>query len=105
MVNKEQVNGSAEIIRKVHKIVGGGKLARGPAQQKWIEWVDDHLVHLLPANLYRTPTESLHSFDYLLVNGNFGFLQTTLARVRPHLVLGKSQGSRKGRGKNSASKN
>lgn len=28
-------------------------------------WVDDRFVHVLTPNLYRTPTEALHSFDYM----------------------------------------
>ena len=31
----------------------------------WCRWVDDRFVHVLTPNLYRTPTEALHSFDYM----------------------------------------
>jgi microsomal prostaglandin-E synthase 2 len=34
-------------------------------EAKWRRWVDDTLVHVLTANIYRTPSESLQSFDYL----------------------------------------
>ena len=47
---------------------------------KWFAWTDKHLVHLLPANLYRTPGESLKAFDYLLEHGNFGLVERDLAR-------------------------
>ena len=32
-------------------------------------WVDDHLVHVLSPNIYRTTSEALESFDYIANNG------------------------------------
>jgi len=32
-------------------------------------WVDNHLVHLLSPNIYRTPKEALEAFDYLATSG------------------------------------
>jgi hypothetical protein len=32
-------------------------------------WVDNHLVHLLSPNIYRTPKEALEAFDYLTTSG------------------------------------
>jgi microsomal prostaglandin-E synthase 2 len=44
-------------------------------EQEWINWVDDHLVHILPANIYRTPTEALQSFEYISDQSNFTMVQ------------------------------
>lgn len=32
-------------------------------------WVDDHLVHLLSPNIYRSPTEALEAFGYIAESG------------------------------------
>ncbi|XP_022651194.1 prostaglandin E synthase 2-like isoform X2 [Varroa destructor] len=31
---------------------------------KWRRWADDHLVHVLSPNVYRSPTEALQAFNY-----------------------------------------
>ena len=33
-------------------------------ERKWRKWVDDHLVHMLSPNVYRTPSEALQAFHY-----------------------------------------
>lgn len=33
-------------------------------ERRWRRWVDDHLVHVLSPNIYRTFDESLKSFNY-----------------------------------------
>jgi microsomal prostaglandin-E synthase 2 len=38
-------------------------------------WVDNHLVHLLSPNIYRTPKEALEAFDYLTTSGNFSTME------------------------------
>uniref|UniRef100_A0A7S1C7N3 Prostaglandin E synthase 2 n=1 Tax=Bicosoecida sp. CB-2014 TaxID=1486930 RepID=A0A7S1C7N3_9STRA len=40
-------------------------------QAEWRRWVADHLVHLLPPNIYRTPREAMQSFDYITEQSNF----------------------------------
>ncbi|XP_041098694.1 prostaglandin E synthase 2 [Polyodon spathula] len=47
---------------------------------KWRRWVDDWLVHLISPNVYRTPTESLASFDYIVREGNFGSFEGFCAK-------------------------
>lgn len=49
-------------------------------EREWREWVDDKLVHTIPPNIYRTPTESLQSFDYISRVGNFGGLERVAAK-------------------------
>ncbi|KAL4187377.1 hypothetical protein AMTRI_Chr09g38750 [Amborella trichopoda] len=34
-------------------------------------WVDDHLVHVLSPNIYRSTSEALESFDYITEHSNF----------------------------------
>ena len=36
----------------------------------WSRWVDEHLVHMLSPNIYRTTSEALESFDYIAQHGN-----------------------------------
>jgi len=33
-------------------------------ERKWRRWVDEHLVHMLSPNIYRTPSEALAAFRY-----------------------------------------
>ena len=33
-------------------------------ERRWRRWVDDHFVHVLSPNIYRTYDESLKSFNY-----------------------------------------
>ncbi|XP_037653169.1 prostaglandin E synthase 2 isoform X2 [Choloepus didactylus] len=57
----------------------GGKEAR-TEEMKWRQWADDWLVHLISPNVYRTPTEALASFDYIVHEGKFGALEGTVAK-------------------------
>eukprot|EP00051_Salpingoeca_urceolata_P024881 m.442290 g.442290 ORF g.442290 m.442290 type:complete len:319 (-) comp20286_c2_seq12:65-1021(-) len=79
VLGDEQLNDSTEIITRLaahtSNVVSGTE-----EEATWRAWVDSHLVHLLPANIYRTPGEAIRSFDYLLENGNFTVTQRTLSR-------------------------
>jgi len=33
-------------------------------EREWREWIDNHFIHLISPNVYRTWTESLETFDY-----------------------------------------
>ncbi|XP_004453089.2 prostaglandin E synthase 2 [Dasypus novemcinctus] len=57
----------------------GGKEAR-TEEMKWRQWADDWLVHLISPNVYRTPTEALASFDYIVHEGKFGALEGAMAK-------------------------
>lgn len=73
-----QLNDSTAIISSVAAALG---VRESPEEQRWRAWVDDKLVHLLPANIYRSPSEALASFDYLLSQSfDFGTVQKHLAR-------------------------
>uniref|UniRef100_UPI00358F538D prostaglandin E synthase 2-like isoform X2 n=1 Tax=Myxine glutinosa TaxID=7769 RepID=UPI00358F538D len=47
---------------------------------EWRKWVDDHLVHLIAPNVYRTPKEALASFDYIVREGKFGRWEGLVAK-------------------------
>nr|XP_021334006.1 prostaglandin E synthase 2 isoform X1 [Danio rerio] len=47
---------------------------------KWRTWADDWLVHLISPNVYRTPTEALASFDYIVREGKFGSFEGFFAK-------------------------
>ncbi|KAE8659848.1 Prostaglandin E synthase 2 [Hibiscus syriacus] len=43
-------------------------------------WVDNHLVHVLSPNIYRSTSEALESFDYITTHGNFSFTERFVAK-------------------------
>ena len=45
--------------------------AAAAKQQEWINFADDELVQILPANIYRTLPEALDSFKYITKVGKF----------------------------------
>ncbi|KFK38734.1 hypothetical protein AALP_AA3G153400 [Arabis alpina] len=49
-------------------------------ETKWRKWVDNHLVHILSPNIYRSASEALESFDYITTNGNFSFTERLVAK-------------------------
>lgn len=49
-------------------------------EREWREWVDNKLVHVLPPNIYRTPSESLQAFDYISRVGNFNVFERAAAK-------------------------
>ncbi|XP_056449152.1 prostaglandin E synthase 2 [Gadus chalcogrammus] len=49
-------------------------------EMKWRQWADDWLVHLISPNVYRTPSEALASFDYIVREGKFGSFEGFFAK-------------------------
>nr|XP_032832228.1 prostaglandin E synthase 2 [Petromyzon marinus] len=49
-------------------------------ETKWRRWVDNHLVHLISPNVYRSPREALASFDYIVRVGKFGSVEGVFAK-------------------------
>ncbi|GLJ08963.1 hypothetical protein SUGI_0099350 [Cryptomeria japonica] len=81
VVDGEQLNDSSAIINNLDERIHPNK-ERLPTkdteeEEKWRRWVDEHLVHVLSPNIYRSVSEALESFDYITTNGNF----TTLERL------------------------
>lgn len=56
--------------------------AAAARQQEWIDFADDELVQILPANIYRSIPEALDSFKYITKVGKFP------AWKRYYLMLG-----------------
>ncbi|RWS10990.1 prostaglandin E synthase 2-like protein [Dinothrombium tinctorium] len=50
-------------------------------ERKWREWGDDHFVHTLSPNIYRTFQESLNSFQYFSEVGHWKEYFNTLERL------------------------
>jgi hypothetical protein len=67
----------AEIISTLQRRIYGDSIdatssdLESDEEEKWRRWVDNHLVHLLSPNIYRTPKEALEAFDYLTTNGMY----------------------------------
>ncbi|KAH9604372.1 hypothetical protein KSS87_003184 [Heliosperma pusillum] len=82
-VEGEPLVNSSDIItslfEKMHSDKSSGAV-RSSEEEKWLGWVDDHLVHVLSPNIYRTTSEALESFDYITTHGNFGYMDRVVAK-------------------------
>ena len=91
VLNGQQVNDSSVILQHLDALIPSDhplKTASSPAQEQWLAWVDSYFVHLLPANIYRSPKEAMQSFDYLLDSSfNFSAIERTLARYSGALIM------------------
>ncbi|XP_010273922.1 PREDICTED: prostaglandin E synthase 2-like isoform X1 [Nelumbo nucifera] len=77
-VDGEQLVDSSDIIDKLAQRINPDKSVDSLSddeERKWRRWVDNHLVHILSPNIYRTTSEALESFDYITSNGNFSFTE------------------------------
>ncbi|PWA86536.1 Glutaredoxin [Artemisia annua] len=79
-VDGEQMVDSTDIIDKLHQRMHPDSGTEDDETKKWRGWVDNHLVHVLSPNIYRSPTEALESFDYITTHGNFSFTERLLAK-------------------------
>ncbi|KAK7495742.1 hypothetical protein BaRGS_00012962 [Batillaria attramentaria] len=50
-------------------------------ERKWRKWTDDHLVHMLSPNVYRTPSEALQAFNYFSKVGEWEQNFSTVERL------------------------
>jgi microsomal prostaglandin-E synthase 2 len=68
-LNGKEIQGSGDIINQLHAALPAETRARaGPTTantEKWCKWVDDHLIHIFPPNIYETLGQSFASFDYM----------------------------------------
>ena len=81
----EQVNGSDEVIDHLESLAGRGK--PDAEVQKWRDWVNAWVVHLLPPNIYLTPQESLQAFDYISRMSNFSWVERVSAKYAGALAM------------------
>jgi len=52
-------------------------------------WVDNHLVHVLSPNIYRSVPEALESFDYITTQGKI--LTESLSIVNYYFIYSTTQ--------------
>ncbi|XP_074263749.1 uncharacterized protein LOC141586437 [Silene latifolia] len=82
-VEGETLVNSSDIITPLFKKMNSEKSSgavRSSEEEQWLGWVDDHLVHVLSPNIYRTTSEALESFDYITTHGNFGYMDRLVAK-------------------------
>ncbi|CAK7346153.1 unnamed protein product [Dovyalis caffra] len=80
-VDGEQMVDSSEIIDKLfQRIHPDNSVPDSDEERKWRGWVDNHLVHVLSPNIYRSASEALESFDYITTHGNFSFTERLVAK-------------------------
>ncbi|KAL5229278.1 hypothetical protein ABZP36_017543 [Zizania latifolia] len=73
-VDGEQLVDSSDIINVLQRRICPDDVTN-EEEAKWRRWVDEHLVHVLSPNIYRTTMEALESFDYIAKHGNFSFTE------------------------------
>ncbi|KAF8780716.1 hypothetical protein HU200_001321 [Digitaria exilis] len=74
-VDGEQLVDSSDIINILQRRIRPDDDLTNEDEAKWRRWVDEHLVHILSPNIYRTTSEALESFDYISKHGNFSFTE------------------------------
>ncbi|GLT34979.1 hypothetical protein SLA2020_094640 [Shorea laevis] len=80
-IDGEQLVDSSEIIDNLfQKIHPDSSASSDDEENKWRGWVDNHLVHVLSPNIYRSTSEALESFDYITTHGNFSFTERLVAK-------------------------
>ncbi|XP_050214937.1 uncharacterized protein LOC126666035 [Mercurialis annua] len=80
-VDGEQMVDSSDIINKLfQRIHQGESIPDSDEESKWRGWVDNHLVHVLSPNIYRSTSEALESFDYITTHGNFSYMERLTAK-------------------------
>ncbi|ERN08494.1 prostaglandin E synthase 2 isoform X3 [Amborella trichopoda] len=74
-VDGEPLVGSSDIVdhlrKRIHPNTPVLEDYADSEEKKWCRWVDDHLVHVLSPNIYRSTSEALESFDYITEHSNF----------------------------------
>lgn len=80
-VDGENLVDSSDIIDNLSQRINPENPALDSEEEKkWRRWVDNHLVHVLSPNIYRTASEALESFDYITSHGNFSFSERIIAK-------------------------
>ncbi|KAJ6681001.1 GLUTATHIONE S-TRANSFERASE FAMILY PROTEIN [Salix koriyanagi] len=80
-VDGEQMVDSSDIVDKLfQRMHPDNSVPDSDEETKWRGWVDNHLVHVLSPNIYRSVSEALESFDYITTHGNFSFTERLVAK-------------------------
>lgn len=87
LINSQQVNGSSNVISTVESLKSGKcqdasstVFSFSPVENRWMKWLDDHFIHLISPNIYRTPGESLQTFNYITDKSKFTWWQRASIR-------------------------
>lgn len=84
MVDGEHMVDSSDIINKLAQRINltapADSSSGDDEEKKWRGWVDNHLVHILSPNIYRSTSEAIESFDYITSHGNFSFTERLVAK-------------------------
>ncbi|CAA7391429.1 unnamed protein product [Spirodela intermedia] len=88
VVDGEQLINSSDIMKNMSsRIHPESSVLAAEEEAKWFRWVDDHLVHVLSPNIYRTTSEALESFDYITKNGNFTWLERCTSKYAGAAIM------------------
>lgn len=80
-IDGEQMVDSSDIVDKLfQRIHPDNSVTDSDEERQWRGWVDNHLVHVLSPNIYRSVSEALESFDYITTHGNFSFTERLVAK-------------------------
>ncbi|RVW42480.1 Prostaglandin E synthase 2 [Vitis vinifera] len=69
-----------KLFQRIHPEKYLDSVPDGDEEIKWLGWVDNHLVHVLSPNIYRSASEAIESFDYITTHGNFSFTERIIAK-------------------------
>eukprot|EP00049_Salpingoeca_infusionum_P018077 m.355667 g.355667 ORF g.355667 m.355667 type:complete len:326 (-) comp17302_c0_seq1:418-1395(-) len=90
VVNGTQFNDSTEIVAALDSELQDEHMANitSVKEKEVCDLVDNRVIRLLPPNIYRTPKESMQSFDYLLDSSyNFSDTQRFFARYSGAIIM------------------
>ncbi|KAK6938977.1 Glutathione S-transferase, N-terminal [Dillenia turbinata] len=79
-VDNERMVDSSEIIDKLYKRIHPKSADAVLDNDEDRKWVDNHLVHVLSPNIYKTVSEAIESFDYITTHGNFSSTERIIAK-------------------------
>ncbi|CAA2989554.1 GDSL esterase lipase EXL3-like [Olea europaea subsp. europaea] len=86
MVDGDQMVDSSDIIDKLTKKIHPDVQLEDDEEKKWRGWVDNHLVHILSPNIYRSTSEALESFEYITSHAKeLGITELIPAYLDPNL--------------------
>ncbi|PSS31238.1 Glutathione S-transferase family protein [Actinidia chinensis var. chinensis] len=69
-----------KLLQKIHPEIPVNSGSEGHEERKWRGWVDNHFVHILSPNIYRTTFEAIESFDYITTHGNVSLTERIRAK-------------------------
>lgn len=87
VVDGEPLVNSSDIVNELSHRLHPDNSVVDDEEAKWRRWVDDHLVHVLSPNIYRTTSEALESFDYIAKHGNFSTTERFTAKYAGAAIM------------------